>query len=464
MPGLKSQKTQNSFLDALHSEIVAGSENLSSWIKHIHSQGVINSLFELETWLKGIRSFLNLEHLPLADSEKDDLLSRSFASEFKIVRHAVQICETHACNVINAGQAEVYELEKIIENRMQKERILDVHISGFLEQVTPVDSMSQLLDSLNDLRISLDAYQRLPHPGYQLFLTLGRNYRRELKYCRYIDMLIRQRFQIQYDLVENRSLVEVLRSIPDETVRQNVALALLYLFRFLKYLKIVHCDLQKDRPLRHHLVIFSLLHEEMADLSNFLKNRLFKGKEAGLDLRSAAELVAYSLRTESRRVLSKELISVSQEMEPTIIFSRIEDSHGLILNCCQRSVLSLVGAVDKNFDEESLFPKRTERIAVADRIRQDLWDLRQWLMDILENETAPDSNKIIERLTAFKEESLQSLMYRDWAGFEIFMETLAISNNSNEILSHMRKFINFIEDLIQEVSKRGIYQKDIKPS
>jgi hypothetical protein len=91
-----------------------------------------------------------------------------------------------------------------------------------------------------------------------------------------------------------------------------------------------------------------------------------------------------------------------------------------------------------------------------------LWSLRQWLIEVSENETVPDTNKIIERLTSFKEKSLPSLMYRDWAGFESFMEILAISNNPTEILTRMRKFIAFIEDLIQEVSKRGIYQKNIK--
>ncbi|MBN2317811.1 MAG: hypothetical protein JXR49_01985 [Acidobacteria bacterium] len=463
MPGLKSQKARNSFLEALRAEIVAGNENLTSWIKHIHAQGAIDSLFWLETWLKGIRSFLNIEHLPLADSEKEDLLSRSFLSEIKIIRNAVQISETYACDVLNVGHAEEFELEKVIEDKIRKERTLDSHTSRFLAQITPVDSISQLLDSLNDMRISIDAYQRLPNPGFQLFLTLGRIYRQELRNCRYIDMLMSQRFRIQYDLIENKSLTEVLRGIKDEQVQRNVALAMLYIFRFLKYLRFVSNDLQHDRPLRHHLIIFSLLHEEMENLSNFLKARMLKGKDPSQDLKNAADLVAYSLKTESRKALSRELVFVSREMEPSNVYASIENSHGLLLNCCQSCILNLVKAVDPNFNEQSLFPKRVERIAMGDQIRQDLWSLRQWLIEISENETVPDTNRVIERLTLFKEKSLPLLMYRDWAGFESFMETLAISNNSNEIMTRMRKFINFIEDLIQEVSKRGIYQKNIKP-
>jgi len=462
MPGKKTSKTHNSFLDALHSEIIAGNESLSAWIRHIHSQGAIDRLFVMETWLKGVRAFLNIDHLPLADSEKEDLLGRSFLAEIKIIRHTIQICETHACEVINLGDAEAFEYDKIIENQIRKDRFQDTHIGRFLEQMTPVDSVTRLLNSLNDLRISIDAYQRLPNPGYQLFLTLGRNYRQELRNCRYIDMLISQKFRIQYDLIENKSLVEVLRGISDEQVRRNTALTLLYLFRFLKYLKLVEDDLRRDRSLRHHLVLFSLIHEEMDGLSGFLKARFLKGKDPGRELRNAADMAAYSLKTDSRRVLSKELVSLSREMDPAAIYARMENSHGLLLNCCQSNILNLVTAIDRNFDENSLFPQRAERIDVADTVRRDLWDLRKWLLAVMENEKEPDSDLIIDRLTAFKDKSLQSLMYRDWAAFENFLELLAMYNSPGEVLTHVRKFVHFVEDLIQEVSKRGTYQKNIR--
>ncbi|MBN2241288.1 MAG: hypothetical protein JW793_01260 [Acidobacteria bacterium] len=462
MPVLKSPKARNSFLEALRAEIVAGNENLSSWIKHVHERGAIDSLFGLETWLKGIRSFLNMDHLPLADSEKESLLGRSFLSEIKIIRSAVQICETYACDVLSVGHAEEFELEKVIEDKIRKERILDSHTNRFLAQISPVDSMAQLLDSLNDIRISIDAFQRLPNPGFQLFLTLGRSYRQELKNCRYVDMLMSQRFRMQYDLIENKHLTEVLRGIRDEQLQRNVALAILFIFRFLKYLNFVSGDLEHDRTLKHNLVVFSLLHEEMENLANFLKARMLKGKGTGQELRNAADLVAYSLKTESRKVMSRELVFVAREMEPANVYARMENSHGLLLNCFQSGILSLVNAVDPHFDEQKLFPKRVERIAMGDQIRQDLWSLRQWLIELSENETVPDANKIIERLASFKEKSLSSLMYRDWAGFETFMETIAISNNSSEIMARMRKFINFIEDLIQEVSKRGMVRNDIR--
>jgi hypothetical protein len=463
MQGSKSPKTQNIFTDALQSEIVAGSENLATWIRLIHSQGGIEDLFGLETWLKGIRSFLNVEHLPLAESEKEELLSRSYSSEIKIIHDAVQICEIHACSILNMGQTEVFESDKIIEKQLTKERIHDVHINRLLEQLTPIDSMSYLMDALNDLKISIDAFQHLLNPGYQIFLSLSRSYRRELKNCRYIHMLLSQKFRLQYDVIDNKSLSETLRSIQDEPVRHNLALALLSLFRFLKYLKIVFLDMQQDRSLRHHLIIFSLLHEEMDNLSKFLKARLIKGKKSSQSLKGASELVAYTLKNESSRVISKELIYLSRETEPSNIYTRIETSYNLLLNCCQSSILSLVHAIEINFDAESMFPRRADRLLASERIRQVLWNLRQWMMHLLDNDNVvPDTNKILERLTAFKEKYFQSLAYSDWAEFEGLFGKLAISNNPKELRIQIRKFINFIESLIQEVTKHTNFQEQNK--
>jgi hypothetical protein len=455
----KPASGQDSFLEALHSEFIAGSENLNAWINQVYAQGAIDSLFGLETWLKGIRSFFSLDHLPLSELEKAGLVSRSFTPEIEIVRLAVQICEAHAYEVIRPDSAGEFEFDEFIEVQLRRDRILDFHVSRMLEQLTPRDSLTQLMDFLNDLRVTIDAVRDKPSLSYQFFLSLGRCFGRELKNCRYIDMLLSQRFRLQYDVVENQALTDVLREIPDEAVRRNVALTLLYLFRLLKYLRLISADLGRDLPLKQNLVLFSLIHREMGGLADFLEARFLKGKECGEELRSAAELIAYSQKIESQRVMSRELIFVAGEAEPSNVYTRIENTHGLLRNCCQSCVLTLLQAVDQDFDAASLFPSRARRLLSTERLRQDLWDLRQWLTDMLGNREELDANKIIERLTSFKEASLRDLMHRDWAEFDSFLDALIVSGSFIEIRTHMRKFVSFLEMLIQEISKRSVFQE-----
>jgi len=136
----------------------------------------------------------------------------------------------------------------------------------------------------------------------------------------------------------------------------------------------------------------------------------------------------------------------------------IENGHGLLRHCCQSGILTLVQAVDKKFDATVLFPSRAESLTSAEKLRQDLWDLRQWLTDVMANRTELDSNNIIERLVSFRENSLRSLMYRDWEEFETFSDALSIATSYIEMRTHIRKFVSFLEMLIQEVSKRSVFQ------
>ncbi len=456
---LKTPGTQNSFIDALQSEIITGSESLADWIKQIQSQGIIESLFDLETRLKGIRSFFNIDHLPLSEGDRAELVTRSFAPEIGIVRQALQACETHACTVMKADTGDKFEFEEFIQNQMRRDRSLDFNISRILDQRTPRDSLSQLLESLNDLRVTIDAFKSQSELNYQLFVSLGRSFGREIRNCRYIDMLMSQRFRLQYDLIDNKSLSGVLRRIPDETVRRNMVLSLLYLFRFLKYLKLVSVELDYDRPLKQNLVIFALLHEEMGNLSDFLRSRFLKSRETSDPLRNAAELIGYSLKMEAQRVLNRELIFVAREADPVPVYARIENSHGLLRNCCQSGILTLIQSVDSSFDTTALFPSRAEKLVAAEKLRRDLWELRQWLTEVLNNKEELNSNKIIERITSFKEASLRALMYRDWAEFEAFSDALAVSGSFIEVRTHIRKFVSLLEMLIQEVSKRSVFQE-----
>jgi hypothetical protein len=63
-PETRTHSVRDSFGEALRSEILVESENLTAWIRQIGDQGAIESLFAMEAWLKGIRSFFKTEHLP----------------------------------------------------------------------------------------------------------------------------------------------------------------------------------------------------------------------------------------------------------------------------------------------------------------------------------------------------------------------------------------------------------------
>jgi len=47
-------------------------------------------------------------------------------------------------------------------------------------------------------------------------------------------------------------------------------------------------------------------------------------------------------------------------------------------------------------------------------------------------------------------------MYRDWEEFQRFSDSTITASNPIELRILLRKFVSFLETLVQEVSKRGI--------
>ncbi len=454
----RTQSGRDSFLEVLRSEIAAESETLTAWVRQVGESGGIEDLFAMEAWLKGLRSFFRVEHVPLSPGERSELASRSFAPEMGVVRQAVEASERHACRVLAQGTGGKPEFEEFFEIQMRRDRVPDVHIGRIVEQLTPGDSLSRLSLFLNDLRVLIDAARGQEEAKYQVFLSLGRLYERELKSCRYIDMLLGRPFRMQYDLVENKALAAVLQKIPEDALRRDMAVALLHLFRFLKYLNLVALDLARDRPLQKHLALFALLHEEMGTLSDFLRARFLRNRPDDTPIRNAADQAAYSLKAEAQRVLERQLLFLARETDPAPVYMHVENAHGLLRHCCQSGILNLVRSIAGDFDATVLFPSRVESLAASEKLRSDLRDLRSWLTDVLENRTELDSNGIVARLAAFKETSLPSLMYRDWSEFETFSDALSIATGYIEIRTHIRKFVLFLESLIQEVSKRSVFR------
>jgi hypothetical protein len=106
-----------------------------------------------------------------------------------------------------------------------------------------------------------------------------------------------------------------------------------------------------------------------------------------------------------------------------------------------------------------LFPSMVEGLQKAQKLRQDLWLLRQDLKDTLERKVGFDLSRLMERLAAFRETSLRYLMYKDWGEFERFADALITSSNQMEARAQLHSFVNFLDLLLLEVSKRSVFQE-----
>ncbi len=454
----------DSFLDTLDSEVVAGGEALHAWLIHLEATGGIDSLFQLESWLRGLKAFFDVRNVPMATHERSALLKRTFASEIQVIHSALQLAEYLAAQVIHMGYPAQGDLESFIDAQLQKENARDYPVGITMDQPTPLDSMVRLQGSLNNMRVLVESLRDCSNLDYQVYLSLGRSCLLELKSCRYVDMLLSQRFRLQYDRVDRPVLSVLLRGIPEERLRRNVALAFLYLFRLLRYLSMVAAELANDRPLRTTLIIFALVHMELANFSELIRARFIRVREARGRLAQAAELIVYSLGIESQRVLDRELVSLAHEGNARLMFTKVENSHGVLCNCLQSGVITLARAFDTEFDPRALFPSMVQNVEKSQKLRQDLWSLRLFLKEVLEPKGNLELDALIGRLMEFRETSMRHLMYRDWGEFERFSDEIVSAGSGTEVRVLLRKLVTYIETLIQEVSKRSVLQSTEPPS
>lgn len=454
--GMRSGVADDPILEALHSEVARGAANLSEWISHVRANDGIETLIELEAWLKGLCAFFDLEHLALSEDERLHLLSRSFAPEISAACQALEASETLIIELMSLGQDTAFDFGAYVEMRMRKGGALQHYLGRILEQATPMDSLALLLESVSDLRVGMGA-SATSASSVEAFNSFGRKFRRDLKSCRYIDMLLTQKFRPEYDQIQNPQISGMVRSIRDKAIRQTVSLVLLQLHRFLRYLALIRKALKQDRPLSRYLVLFSLFHAEMEDLAKLLRSG-FANARSGDPLLNSIDLILHSLKAETRRVFRMELVGAAYESDPSSLYAKIENSHGLLRNCYQSSIFNLVQAFDRKVEVQELYPSMLEGLREAETLRRDLWDLHRFMADALDSTEQIDLVKVMERIGRFRESSLCFLMYRDWGEFERFSEALITAGNQVEIRMQMRTFVSFLEILVQEVSKRSVFR------
>ena len=451
----KQRAGQDSFLEAIRTEMVAGTEILSSWINHVQAQGGINLLFEFETWLRGLGAFFDYRHLPLSEADRALLITRDFAREIRVARQAMQECERCALDLCLLG-SDGSDSAATAGSHFNAPFAWESQAGMMGEQMTPIDSLTRLLESINDLKVLMDGLSSASRQEFQLFVSLGRIFQRALRNCRFLDMLLLQRFLLQYDRIDNAVLSGVLKSLSEEQLRRNIALALLYLFRFLRYLTPISLALREDRPLRRSLVIFSLLHEQGEVLCEFLRTRFLKELKDHPALRDAANQMSRSLRMESQRACYSELAHVASEENPIEIYAAVENCHGLLHACYQSCVITLIQALDASVDATTLFPSIANIQHNSQKLQKDLWDLRQFLKIELDKPCGFNLNDILGRMAEFRESSLQYLMYKDWGEFERFSESLITAGSQAAVGKLVSEFVGFLEGLMRQISRRSV--------
>ncbi len=431
---------------------------LNRWLEEVGRKNKTDYVFELEMWIKCFDRFFRTKNQPSEDGEVKAFLLKDFRQELAIVRDVTLRMSFLANEIMSQERSNLLQFDKYISNSLKRDYVMDSFLNRLLAQPTPDDSLALLLEALADLRSVMDDLVRMPEVSFKTFTSMGKLINREIKQCRYLEMLVTYKFKVCYDRVDNGSIAALVRRVQHEGLRQDLAKVFLELFRLLRYLNYIERDLSQDRPLKHSLLVFSLVNSELRLLFDFLETRVCRHPEVGQETIETLDAAIFAMSQEIKKVFSYELVGLVYLRHAPPIFAKVENSHGLLKNSLQQSIVQISQAFEPGFDGRQVFSTYVTRLEQSRKLLQEIGSLLEAIRtfeEVADHERLPAITKQIEE---FRLGSLKYLMFKDWEEFEKFMEEIEVSKTREALRFALHRFRIFMEALLGEVAKRSVLQ------
>ena len=256
----------------------------------------------------------------------------------------------------------------------------------------------------------------------------------------------------------------MVRGIGSESERKHAAKVFLEFFRLLHYLQYADPDATDEDTLKNTILIFSLITSETRLLLTFIEKKAMRGLDADRPLQQLYDSFVYCIPLELKKVINTELLDISVARQAESIRSRVENSHGILKDCFQQSVVQLAQVFDPSVEGSDIFPDFTAKLDQSVRLRDGLALLVKALRDFEASRDEKGASRMKEQISDFYDNSIKFLMYRDWSGFELFYIEILKCTSLPGLLQIVHRFDTFLMTLFREVQKRSILHEHPLPA
>lgn len=440
----------------IRSEFLRG--QMRQWMDEVVAAGKTRDLFELEMWLRSFERFFRIKNQALSEKETRQLALRNWSEELRLVDNVIlrtiQLCSA----ILTEDHVNLTRFDKYLEGYLKKDDAVDPYIEKLIRQSTPEAGLTLLRDSLEDVHVLLADLTRLSRVQYGTFTSVGKMLYREIRRGHLLALLIDKKFKPIHDKIHNPAIAAVVHGIVDPLVRKQAAKVFLEFFRMLHYLEFADPAQATDESLRNSILVFSLITSEMRLLLAYVERRALKATEPGTPLNELYDSFVYCLPLELKKVVNTELLDISAARQPDIVRARVENSHGILKDCFQQSVVQMAQALDPKVEGIHIFPDFTAKLEQSVLLRDNLAKLigAVRVFQSARDEAAAQGMKA--QISAFYDHSMKDLMYRDWSGFELFFIEILKCSSLPALQQIGHRFETFLMTLYREVQKRAILQ------
>jgi hypothetical protein len=160
--------------------------------------------------------------------------------------------------------------------------------------------------------------------------------------------------------------------------------------------------------------------------------------------------------------VNTELTDISVTRQSENVRTRVENSHGILKDCFQQSIVQLAQALDASVDGGRIFPdftaRRDQSLKLRDGLVAAIAALRAF--QLAKDEAA--AAKMKDQVSQFYDHHIKYLMYRDWSGFELFYIEILKCASLGGLQQIAHRFETFLLTLLREVQKRSLLN-DVAP-
>ena len=429
---------------------------LNRWLDEISRKNKTDYLLELEMWVKCFDRFFRTQNQPSEDGEIKNFLLKDFKEELSIVRDVTLRMSVLANEVISQDRSNLIQFDNYVSGTLKSDNAIGNFLHRMKTQPTPDDSLALLLEALTDLRCLMEELIKAAEVTFKTFSSMGKLINREIKQCRYIEILVAHKFKVQYDRVDNQHIASFIKRIHNESLRQDLAKVFLEMFRLLRYLEFIEKDLEQDRPLKKALLIFSLVNSELRMLFDFIESKICKHPDISSESIEILDSTIFALSQELKKVFSYELVGLVYLRHAPPVFAKIENSHGLLKNSLQQSMVRIAQAFEPGFDGRLIFSTYVTRLDQSHKLLQEISLLTSGMKQFESEANVENLPQLVKKFHNFRESGLRYLMFKDWEEFENFAEEVVSARDTESLRFGLHRFGIFLEALHSEVSKRAV--------
>jgi hypothetical protein len=438
------------------SELLRG--QLRRWSDQVAGGGKGSELFELEMWLRSFERFFRIGAQPSSERESRALALRNWSEELRLVDNAILRVVHLATSILSEEHVDLTRFDRYVESSLAREESLDPYIEKLVRYTTPEAALTLLRESFEDLHLLLVDLVRLSRLPYATFHAVGKIVYREVRRSDLVAMIIDKKFKPVHDRVHNRRVARLIRGIEDEDERRHAAKVFLELFRLLHYLEYTDPARLPESQLRDTILPFALITSETRLLLAYIEKKVLKGHEITGPVDQIYDSFVYCVPLELRKVVNTELSDISVTRQAENLRTRVENSHGILKDCFQQSIVQLAQAFDSAIDGARIFPDFTARRDQSVRLRDGLVEVIRAIRTFQAERNDAAAGVMKDGISAFYDHYIKYLMYRDWSGFELFYIEILKCGSLSALGQIAHRFETFLVTLLREVQKRSLLQ------